>query len=211
MNSWFLRLALIGAMVTPTAAHAYFSTIDNGELLAPGKYQISLEPQLIFNRYDGGNVVGRFDAGLNESSGVRGLFGVGKVDFQVGGFYKWIPFPDVDNQPAIGLDAGAILARVQDHTEFSIRLHPLISKRFEAEVGDFIPYASLPLGITTRPEKAVFPVQIEIGTEFRPLNYSRWSVFGELGVSITEAFSYVSVAAAYRFDDDMVRRRARKD
>jgi hypothetical protein len=186
-------------------AQAYFSTIDDGELVAPGQYQVSVEPQVLFDRYPGVNGVARFDTGFNDSSSVRGILGFGKVDFQLGGMYKWIPFPDVDGQPAIGLDAGMILARVNNQNEFSVRLHPLISKRFETEIGDLIPYGSLPLGVTTRPDKTVIPVQIVAGTEFRPLNLKNFSFFGELGINLNEAFSYISAAVAYRFDDGTLR------
>ncbi len=194
-----ILLAIVG--VVPGSAQAYFSTIDTAEVIAPDQYQISLEPQLILNRYDGANAVMRFDTGLNESSGIRGILGFGKVDFELGGMYKYVPFPDLEKQPAIGFEAGAILARVNGGTEFSLRFHPLISKRFATEVGDLIPYASLPIGITSRPDQTVVPIQIAGGTEFRPLNYKNWSFFGELGINLNQSFSYLSVAAAWRFND----------
>ncbi len=199
--------AFAGTQLVSHQAQAYFSTIDTGELIAPDKYQVSLEPQLIFNRYEGFDIVGRVDTGLTEATGLRGILGFGKVNFQIGGMYKWVPFPDVAGQPAIGLDAGVILARIDENTEFNVRLHPLISKRLESEIGDFVPYASLPLGVSVRKEKTVVPLQIAGGTEFRPLNLPRISFFAELGININEAFSYVSLAAAYRFDDSSISRR----
>lgn len=189
------------ALTAPMKALGYFSTIDTGELVSPTQYQMILEPQLILNKYDGINMIGRLDTGLNESSSIRGILGFGKVDFQIGGMYKYVPFPDTDKQPAIGGEVGAILARVNGQTEFSVRIHPLISKRLETEVGDVIPYASLPLGVTTKPDKTFVPVQIVGGAEFRPLNIANLSLFTELGINITEAFSYISLAAAWRFDD----------
>lgn len=198
------------ALLAANPAHAYFSTIDTGELIAPGQYQASFEPQLIFNRYDGGNAVLRFDTGLNEESGIRGILGFGKVDFQLGGMYKYVPFPDLDKQPAIGFETGAILARVNGGSEFSLRFHPLVSKRFATEVGDFIPFASLPLGITTRSNETVVPIQIAGGTEFRPLNYQNVSFFGELGINLNQAFSYFSLAAAWRFDEGTLRGTGKK-
>lgn len=201
----FAIFALLAAFAVARPAHAYFSTIDNGELVTPGQYQIGIEPQIVFDRYNGFNGIGRFDTGINESSSVRGILGFGKVDFELGAMYKWIPFPDVDNQPAIGGEAGMILARVNNSTEVSVRFHPLISKLFETEVGDVIPYASLPLGVTGRSDKTVIPVQLVGGAELRPLNMPSLSFFGEIGLNINEAFSYISVAAAYRFDDATIR------
>jgi hypothetical protein len=182
-------------------ASAYFSTIDTAELIEPQKYQVSLEPQLILSRYDGLEATGRLDTGINESSSVRGILGFGTVDFQVGGFYKFIPFPDTANQPAIGGEAGVIIARVKGNSEVSVRLHPLVSKKFETEIGDVIPYASLPFGITNRVDGTFVPFQLVGGAELRALNTPQISYFAELGINLNQAFSYISLAVAYRFDE----------
>lgn len=188
------------------SAHAYFATIDTGDLIAPGKFQASVEPQLILNKYDGFNLVGRFDTGINDSSSVRGILGFGKVDFQLGGMYKYIPFPDLPSQPAIGFETGALLARVDGKTEFSLRFHPLVSKKFETEIGDLTPYGSLPFGVTSRSGEDTFvPLQFEVGAELRPLNMPNLSFFAELGINISNSFSYLSAAVAWRFDVDASR------
>jgi len=203
-----LALALCGAALVgvPEAAQAYFSTIDTGDLVAPGQYQLSFEPQLVLSRYDGFNGVARIDTGLDESSSLRGILGFGTVDFHIGGMYKYIPYPDVDKQPAIGFLAGALLARENGQTEFSLRFHPLVSKRFSTEIGDLTLYASAPIGITTTSNKTYVPIQVAGGTEFRPLNYRNMSIFAELGINVREAFSYLSVAAAWRFDDSIMKK-----
>jgi hypothetical protein len=217
---WFRSLGLSAAAFTIISslslpAQAYFSTIDTGELVAPGEYQASIEPQLLLSSYDGlnansANIVGRFDTGLNESSSLRGIVGVGSVDFQLGGMYKYVPFPDLEKQPAIGFSTGVILARVNGQTEFSGRFHPLISKKLVTEIGDLIPYVSLPLGLTARSNQTVFTMQVAGGTEFRPLNIKNFSFFGELGVNLSQTFSYLSIAAVWHFDDSLFTRGGRK-
>lgn len=215
-----LKCALRSAIATIAAgvglshpAHAYFSTIDTGDLVAPQKFQAILEPQLILNRYDGLNAIARLDTGLGENSAVRGLLGFGKVDFQVGGFYKYIPFPDTPNQPAIGGEAGVIFARVGGETEFSIRVHPLISKRFETEIGDVSPYVSIPLGITSRSGNSsngggtFVPVQLVGGAQLQPLNTPNIAYFAEIGINVAKSFSYISAAIAFRFDEETIHRR----
>lgn len=201
------RVAAVAcALFSAGSAQAYFSTVDTGDLVAPQKFQAIVEPQLILNKYDGLNVVGRFDTGLNESSSVRGILGFGKVDFQLGALYKYIPFPDLPGQPAIGGEAGAVLARVDGKTEFSLRLHPLVSKKFETEIGDVTPYASIPFGVTSRSGDETFvPVQVEFGAEVRPLNLQSLSFFGEFGINVNKSFSYISAAVAWRFDEDTMR------
>lgn len=192
----------VSALVSPPA-HAYFATLDNGEVLKEGEYQAMFSPQLIFNQYDGANFTGRLDTGLADGLSGRAILGFGKVDFQMGGMLKWIPFPDTSSQPAIGGEAGVLIARIGSTTQYSLRFHPLVSKKIETEIGDVIPYGSLPLGVTVQSGGAtetIVPVQLVAGSELRPLEMKNWSFFGELGVNITRSFGYVSIAAAYRFD-----------
>jgi hypothetical protein len=199
-----LSLIVVLAIFATTPAHAYYSTVDNGEVLKEGQFQAMIAPQLIFNNYDGGNFTGRLDMGLAEGVSARGLLGFGKVDFQIGGMVKWIPFPDTESQPAIGGEAGLIVARIGSLTQYSIRFHPLISKKIELEIGDLIPYGSLPLGITVQSggvDETFVPVQLVGGAELRPLEMKNWSFFGEVGVNLTKSFGYVTAAVAYRFDD----------
>lgn len=191
-------IALLLTLGTSTS-HAYFSTIDNGEMIAPGKYQVSVEPQIILNEFSGFNMVGRFDTGINQDSSARVILGVGKVDYQVGGFYKYVPFPDTATQPAIGGSAGLVLARVNGVTLTSLRFHPLLSKTFQTEVGDLIPYGSLPFGITFASGTTTVPVQLVVGSELRPMNMKDISFFAELGLNVSKAFGYISGAVAYRF------------
>ena len=199
-----IAASLAIAAVCASESHAYFSTIDNGDLLKPGQYQAAIEPQLILDKYNGFNVIGRFDTGFNDNANIRGVVGFGKVDFQLGGFYKIVPFPDTEDQPAIGFDIGAIYARVGGDNQLSLRVHPIVSKKFETEIGDLTPYGSIPLGVTSRKDDTVTPVQVVIGNEFRPLNSRNISYFTELGVTVSNAFSYISAAIAYRFDDASV-------
>ena len=192
------------ATLSSTPAHAYFSTVDNGEVLKEGQFQAMFAPQIIFNNYDGGNFVGRLDMGLMEGVSARGILGFGKVDFQIGGMVKWIPFPDTTSQPAIGGEAGLIVARIGSRTQYNLRFHPLISKRIETEIGDVIPYGSIPMGVTINSgvvDETFVPVQLVGGAELRPLEMKNWSFFGEVGVNMTRSFGYVTAAIAYRFDD----------
>jgi len=198
-------IVLALGLLAPQGASAYFSTIDTGELIAPHHYQISFEPQLMLSSYQGidsnrANGIFRFDTGIDESSGLRGIIGFGAVDFQIGGMYKYVPYPDTEKQPAIGFETGALLARVNGNTEFSLRFHPLVSKKFATEIGDLIPYVSLPLGLTVRTNSSVVMMQIAGGSELRLLNVPNLSLFAELGISLSQSLSYLSIAAAWRFD-----------
>lgn len=204
-----IKFSLLGIAVSASLsfagkAQAYYSTLDTGDVLKEGEYQVMLSPQWIFNRFDGANFTGRLDMGLMEGVSARGILGFGKVDFQIGGLVKWIPFPDAEGQPAIGGEAGMLIARVGNVTQYSLRLHPLISKKIETEVGDVSPYLSLPMGVTIQSggiDQTFVPVQLVVGSELRPLEMPKWSFFGELGVNMSKSFGYASVGVAYRFQD----------
>ena len=197
-------LGVVIALFSASSAHAYYSTVDNGEVLREGQFQAMFAPQLIFNNYDGANFVGRLDMGIAEGISARGILGFGKVDFQIGGMVKWIPFPDTASQPAIGGEAGVIVARIGSRTQYNFRFHPLISKKVETEIGDLIPYASLPLGVTVSSgvnDETYIPVQLALGSELRPLEMKNWSFFGEIGINVAKSFGYVTAAVAYRFEE----------
>ncbi len=201
--SFALISVILATVCISTPANAYYATLDNGEVLKDGEYQAMFAPQLIFNKFDGANFTGRLDTGLMEGVSGRALLGFGKIDFQIGGLVKWMPFPDTESQPAIGAEAGIIFARIGSINQYSVRLHPLISKRIETEIGDVIPYGSLPFGITVQSgggDETFMPVQLVAGSELRPLEMKNWSFFAELGVNLTKSFGYGSLAVAYRFE-----------
>ncbi len=196
-------ILIVGALLVAPKAQAYYSTLDSGEMVGENQYQAMASMQSIFNKYDGMNFTGRLDTGIRDDISVRGVLGFGKVDFHIGVLSKWIPFPDTDQQPAIGAEAGVLLARIGSVTQYSLRVHPLVSKRLELEIGDVIPYASLPTGVTIQSgsgaDETFTPLQLVIGSELRPLEVKDWSFFAELGLNLHKSFGYIAASAAYRF------------
>lgn len=183
-------------------SHAYYSTIDTGQILPKKSYRVSAEPQVMLGDSGGFNLAGRFDAGMTESSNVRLLLGTGKVSFQTGVFYKWVPIPDYENQPALGIMGGFLYGRKEDINTLSLRLHPIVSKTFTFDYGSMTPYASLPVGASFRKDETVYPVQLALGTEWKTNDWDKLTFIGEVGLNIASAFSYVSVAAVLYFDDE---------
>lgn len=204
MRTTFAALALL--LLAP-CAHAYNSVIQTGDLVDPGAFQAALVPQAIFDRYDGVNVDALLDVGVDASSSARGLIGIGDgVDFEVGGLYKYIPFPDTERQPAIGAEAGVIFARTKGKSELDLRLNPLLSKKLETEIGDLSPYASIPLGLAFRDGTTLVPIQLTAGAELRLLSTPNLSFFLEGGINLHDAFGYISGALAWRFDEVKLKR-----
>jgi hypothetical protein len=205
MRSLLLAAALL---LTSPFANAYSSVLQTGDLVEPGSFQAALAPQVTLSRYDGVNVDALLDVGLDNASSARGLIGVGDgVDFEVGGLYKYIPFPDTDRQPAIGGEAGIVFARTGGKSEIDLRLNPLVSKKLETEIGDISPYASIPFTVAFRDGSTLVPIQLAFGSEFRLLSTPQLSFFVEGGLNLHEAFGYVAGAIAWRFDEVKLRTR----
>ena len=198
---FIFALTIAGLSLNAPSAQAYFSTLDTGDTLGANKYDVSIEPQFILDRYDGVNLNGRFDVGINEESNMRAIIGFGKVDFQAGAMYKYIPFPDTPSQPAIGIEAGAIFAHVQNASEFDLRLHPLVSKKVKIEEYSFNFYGSIPFGVNFRDGSAYYPIQLAAGTEWKIPKHENFSVMSEIGLNINAAFGYISFAGVFYFDD----------
>ena len=200
-------IAVAALLLTSQFAHAYGSVIQTGDLVDPGAFQAGLAPQITFSRYDGVSLDALLDVGVDNASSARGLIGVGDgVNFEVGGLYKYIPFPDTERQPAIGGEVGVIFARTEGKSEVDLRFNPLISKKLETEIGDVSPYASLPISIAFRDGSTLVPIQLAAGSELRLLSTPQLSFFAEAGFNLHDAFGYVSGAVAWRFDEVKLKR-----
>lgn len=182
---------------------AYYPTMDTGELLKSGEHRVSLEPTIVFNDLNGYNQIIRFDLPANESGNFRTLIGAGAVGFQAGAFYKWIPIPDYQKQPAIGLLGGLIYARDEGINYLNLRLHPLASKKLPTDdAGLFTPFVALPFGVTFTDGKTRLPFQLALGTEWQPANLKRVSFMTELALNLHESYSHIAIGVRVQWDDE---------
>ena len=208
MKKLFTAALLNSALILGIAsnAQAYYSTLDTGDTLGANKYAVSIEPQFILDRYDGVNLNARFDAGINEDANVRAIVGFGIVDFQAGAMFKYIPFPDTTNQPAIGIEAGAVYAHVQKTSELAFRASPLISKKVTVQDLKLNIYGSLPFAVSFRDGNTYYPIQLATGAEWKLPKNEKFSFMGEVGINVNAAFGYISLAGIYYFDEASMRK-----
>src|SRR5665213_1970052 len=198
-----LKLAAIVLTATiSSAAFAYYDVLDTGEVMAPGKYKLTADTQLVTS--EGGiNVGAIFDAGFQEEFGVRALAGFGTTDYYMGGLFKWMPVPDVGGQPAVGCNVGLIYGKWHDSRDLTLRGEPLVSKQFTLERIIVTPYSSLPLGIRTRNSDnrqidtdAKFQAQFVAGSQLQVEKWKNLQFLGEVGLDLSNnSLSHVSVAA----------------
>ncbi|WP_253720933.1 hypothetical protein [Bdellovibrio bacteriovorus] len=195
----FAKYFVLGLFLS-SSAHAYLSIAESGELLAPGKYQVGVEPQLLTNKGNGANFNVFFDTAINESMSGRISMGAGAVDFNAFASAKWIPIPDVDNQPAMGLRFGAGIARDEDENLIQLQLAPMLSKKFDTEYGMSVPYFSIPFTFLNTKEENYVASNLAIGTEFHYVDWNQVTLGAELGLELNKSYSYISIFATFPFE-----------
>jgi hypothetical protein len=187
-----------------TPAMAFLSLMDTGNLKNEGEYRILGEGQILFDAPEGFNLNARFATGINEESEIQFEAGVGSVDYYLGAFWKWIPFPDTESQPAIGGRVGIVFADFNDLSTYGINITPMISKTFDTDSGNFTPYGGIQMALLNNVNDTNFSMQATIGLEWKP---NRWDFPGmqdfqfllEYGIEIDDAFNYLSFGASYDF------------
>jgi len=185
-------------------AFGYYSVMNTGDILPEGKYTLTPEAQFLTDP-SGINVGTHVEMGLDEGSGLRGDVGVGKTDFYLGGFYKYIPFPDIEGQPAVGFNAGGIYAADAGMSEFTIRFEPLVSKKFATSFGFLTPYGSIPISLqhfTKGSDKNDVAFQVVGGMEIGINQWHGLRLMPEVGINLDNAPSYVSLGAVLDFDEN---------
>jgi hypothetical protein len=194
-------ILLLGLVTLSTAAFGYQSVIDTGEIIPEGTFKMGGEVQFAGGDFSGTNELIRLDAGVNDSSNVRAILGTGSMSFNGALYYKYVPVPDIGNQPALGLTTGFEYGYYNPYNEFSLETKPMISKKLHTvEAGALTPYLAVPVGVTFGTDRTRLFTQLAVGTYWQPETTGQFSFYGELGFNIANAFDYVSFAFAYNFD-----------
>lgn len=182
-------------------AQAYLSMAESGELLPAGQYQVGLEPQVLLNNGGGANLNVMLDTSFSDSTSGRITMGAGSVDFNAFASVKWIPFPDVENQPAMGVRFGGGVARDEDENIVQLQIAPLASKKFNTEHGMTVPYIAVPFTYLNMDSENIWASNLAIGSEWHPTDWAYGNVGAEVGFELSKSYSYISIFATFPFDD----------
>lgn len=196
MKKWILGFLVLMAQTS----NAFLSLSESGDLLTDGQLRIGLEPQ--FRISDGGasNFSLFLDSALREDMNWRLLVGTGDTDLVFQGSLKWIPVPDYQKQPALGLRTDVALGRDSDETFWTLRLVPLMSKQVDTDYVLFTPYIAPTLGFTGVKGTSTTFSQLILGSEIRPHELERWAFSAELGTNISKSFSHLAFTVTYLLD-----------
>ena len=193
----FVRLLIIFIYLISSSAvsWAYLSNIDSGELVPKDQYRLIIEPQL--GHF---NLTAHFDAGISDDSQLRVSLGAGENGTNFDFYYKTVPYPDFENQPAIGYKVGTSFASDKGQNILNIRFIPIVSKIIHGNDIKWVPYASLPMGIALHKSNSSTPLHLSVGTEITLNSTPDMQMGFEVGSSLKDSFSYGSVFVSFYFE-----------
>lgn len=194
------RLLFLSMLLISSTSMAYLTISETAELPPATYYQLGFEPQFLTNKGGGTNATAFFDAPFTESSSGRLWLGAGVIDFNVGATFKYVPFPDVDNQPGIGFRAGGFFARKSSENFLTLQLAPIFSKKVNTDNGLFTPYAAVSLNITNTKERNFTGSQIVFGSEYKTPEIPKMYFGLETGIELNDSYSYISGTVTFPFD-----------
>ena len=180
------------------SANAYIAISETAEIPSSEGYRVGFEPQILLNSGGGVNATFFLDRGINESTSGRVYLGAGAQDFTFGGTVKYVPFPDYDKQPAMGIRAGARYTRLDSTNFLSLEVTPIISKVVDTNKGLFHPYIAVPINYFVTKERNFIGTSMAFGNEWTNIENLEKSTLGaEIGFSLNDSYSYISGYITY--------------
>lgn len=184
-------------LLTSTSS-AYLSLSETGELIKEDHYRIGVIPQLLLNNGGGTNVGVFFDMPVETDMNSRFVIGGGNTDFYTSASVKWVPYPDFQKQPAIGLRASFIYARAVNVNSYDIQITPIVSKIINTQWGKLNPYVGLPITMINNSSRSVTAMQFAVGSEW--IERADFQVGGELDLYLQNTTTALTFHVNFPFD-----------
>lgn len=195
-----LVTVILGLFLATLPAKAYLTILESGEPVGVNEYHLGFAPQFVSGEASGTNAVFVLRKGLDEGRDFSVQVGSGAVDLWTTLATRWIPIPDVDNQPAIGLRFDVTLVRETNASGGSFRVAPFISKRYRTDVADLEPYAYVPLGFSVSEGKYDNMSNLVIGSQFRLEDLRPVYFYGETAFNMRNSVSYFTIGVFSTFE-----------
>ncbi len=195
---FFLALIIfVSAFLLTKTSFAYLSLSETGELIKEGDYRVGVVPQLLLANGGGNNMGVFFDMPVESDINSRFMIGGGNTDFWTSASVKWVPYPDYEKQPAIGLRGSFTYARDGNANFYDLQATPIISKQVSSQWGRMIPYVGLPITIVHSTISATL-MQFVIGTEW--VERKDFQVGGELDLNLSNTTTALTLHVNFPFD-----------
>lgn len=185
--------------VSTLSAHAFLTFNDSAEINPSHDYRIGVEPQFRLTDGTGINLGAFAESSLNEEWAWRAQVGAGHTDFWAAGSAKWVPIPDYDKQPGIGVRPEFIFGRDESETFTILRASPFVSKKLETEIGVITPYAAMPISLLAWRGKSDNLTQLVLGSEGKFDQIPDILFSAEIGLNLGNTFTYIAGTASFFF------------
>lgn len=187
--------ALLGLLTLNTAQAGTFTT---PHFVEPGRFAIGVEPELILSNGAGlgGNL--RYTHGVTDLNNATFLIGTGGGPrrFRVGGNFTFDFFPDVDQQPGIGIALQPIYYRLRSNTGLlELSAVPYIHKNFVNGGNEIEPYLSVPFGWNFTSGNYQFHSALHVGGMFKTHENFRYLL--EVGLKLNNTETFISGGVSY--------------
>jgi hypothetical protein len=198
----FSRWLFLPFLLLAEPAMAYLSVGGAAEIPKEGTYLMGGSAQALINEGGGLMAGGFLEIPHSEDFSSRYYLGVGKIDYHMSAGIKWVPIPDINNQPAMGVKISGWYARTADLNVTTVQIAPLFSKRFKTESGIFTPYASVPVNITNTKDRSYTGTQFTMGSEFHHPDLGEMFFGAELALNLKDSYSFIGATVSVPFDGE---------
>jgi hypothetical protein len=165
----------------------------------PGRFAVGIEPEVMLDPESSVGINFKYTHGLSELINVQGVIGTGtgSRQFRTGGSLIFDFFPDLENQPGMGVASQNLYYRLEEHGVFEFTLIPYIHKSFIYENNEFEPFISFPFGLLFEDGSYSSTAWLAVGSLFKVMEHYRVTI--ELGVNVSRAWTYFSGGMTYYY------------
>lgn len=189
-------------LLSATRAFAFLELNETAELIPnDGRYRVGFFPQLYLDNGGGTNFGAFLDMHVNEEMNSRFTVGGGATDFWASGSLKWVPYPDYQDQPALGFRGSFTYAYDSNRSSYNTQITPIVSKLIETRFGKVNPFAGLPVTwVYTNNTTSFTAIQFIAGTEW--IQSADFQMGGELEMNMQHSTTAISVYFNFPFDEE---------
>jgi hypothetical protein len=175
-SKWIQSLFFLGILGINFSSSAALFTGQSAELPNRGIDRVGLLPQISFSDSQL-NLNGFYETLLSDDRSFRLTTGFGKPDFFLGFDYKFVPYPDYKDQPAIG---------------------GVLNMTISREGSD----VSLPVGLTVGKGTSTYPISLVVGTEMHPHEFQNMYFSAEITMNVQNSSNAIAAAVIFPFDPE---------
>lgn len=190
--------SLVISVLLSSKSLAYLSLNESAEILPENYFNIGIAPQTYLSNGGGFDLSVFADAHLFENTDGRLTIGSGDTDFWAQGSLKWAPYPDVDDQPAMGFRGALGYSRKANENSVQLQISPIISKKSTTATYNMLPYIGFPITLVSEKNNSYVASQLSLGALWFPWDTAH--IGAEFNLNLKNSISSASVYLMFPFE-----------